>query len=61
MPQRGKPEQGTVDEIVQITTGKCFDWAQGCIAETMAAVAARLTEDAVVCSREIALEDAKEV
>lgn len=60
MPAKGTPAPATVEYIVEITTSKCFDWAQGCIAETMAAVAAKLAEDAVVISREIAMEDAKD-
>jgi hypothetical protein len=50
---RPKPDQDTVDQIVDIASGKCFDWAQEAIAETMAAVAAALTIRAVTTRREI--------
>lgn len=49
--------QETVDAIVDIATSKCFDWAQGSIAETMAAVAADLTIKAVDIKHEVIQED----
>lgn len=55
--QKPIPDPNVVDSIVDICVGKCFDWAQGSIAETMAAVAARLPEKAVGIKHEIMLED----
>ena len=56
-PHTIKADPETVQEIVRITTGKCFDWAQGAIAETMAAVAAELAVTAVSVKHEIATEE----
>lgn len=51
------PDQETVDEIVDLAIGKCFDWAQGSIAETVAAVAAELTVKAVTIKHEMTGEE----
>lgn len=51
--QKPVPDPDTVAQIVDLATGKCFDWAQGSIAETMAAVAAQLTTDAVNLKHEL--------
>lgn len=52
-------DPATVATIVDIATAKCFDWGQGAIAETMAAVAAELTKTAVIISRETTEENYK--
>jgi hypothetical protein len=52
-----KANPDTVDEIVNLCVQRCFDWAQGSIAETMAAVAAKLPEKAVDIKHEIMEED----
>jgi len=56
-PHTIKADAQTVEAIVDLATGKCFDWAQGAIAETMAEVAASLTVKAVTIKHEIATED----
>lgn len=57
MTPKPQPNPETVSSIVDIATSKCFDWAQsdgtGAIAETMAAVAAALTENAVALKHEL--------
>ena len=55
--QKPTVDESTVKQIVDIATGKCFDWAQGSIAETMAAVAAQLTTTAVTIRRELDQEE----
>jgi hypothetical protein len=52
-----QPDQETVREIVTLTAGKCFDWAQESIAETMAAVAAELARKAVTIRYEMDQEE----
>lgn len=55
-----EPNQETVQQIVGLATSKCFDWAQGAIPETMAAVAAQLAKSAVVTQREITKQDVED-
>lgn len=55
-PHTIKADPETVDTIVDLTTSKCFDWAQGAIPETMAEVAARLAVNAVALQYEVATE-----
>lgn len=53
-------DQETVDSIVDVAESKCFDWAQSSgtdIADTMAAVAARLAVQAVTIKHEMMVEN----
>lgn len=51
--ERPTPDPETVEQIVEIATGKCFDWAQDSIAETMALVAAILAGKSVAIKHEL--------
>lgn len=52
-----KTDRETVQQITDLASGKCFDWAQGSIAETMAAVAANLATLSVAIKHETMMEE----
>lgn len=57
MTPKPQPDEATVDQITDLAVGKCFDWAQGCIAETMAAVAGELAIKAIAIKHELMEDD----
>lgn len=56
-PPKPQADPITVETIVGLTASKCFDWGQGRVAETMAAVAAQLARDAVVLKHELLVDE----